>query len=116
MSVLHDAARLPVDLVPPSTLFPDLLTASGHPERVFSKGFFQSGGNMTELPPRRRVRDVELMRALAHPLRSAVLSYLMSVGPRTASECAEAVDSSPSNCSWHLRQLAQWGLVERAEG
>jgi DNA-binding transcriptional ArsR family regulator len=74
------------------------------------------GESMAELPPRRRVRDVELMRALAHPLRSAVLSYLMSVGPRTASECAEAVDSSPSNCSWHLRQLAQWGLVERAEG
>jgi DNA-binding transcriptional ArsR family regulator len=70
---------------------------------------------MTELPPRRRVRDVELMRALAHPLRAALLTHLMSGGPRTASECAEAVDSSASNCSWHLRQLAQWGLVERVE-
>lgn len=55
------------------------------------------------------------MRALAHPLRSSLLSYLMSGGPRTASECAEAVGSSASNCSWHLRQLAQWGLVERVE-
>ncbi|KAA9154499.1 helix-turn-helix transcriptional regulator [Amycolatopsis acidicola] len=71
---------------------------------------------MAELPPRRRVRDAELMRALAHPLRSALLGYLMSVGPRTASECAAAVDSTASNCSWHLRQLAQWGLVERVEG
>ncbi|GHE82637.1 transcriptional regulator [Amycolatopsis deserti] len=70
---------------------------------------------MTELPPRRRVRDAELMRALAHPLRSELLSYLMAVGPRTATECAEAVGSSASNCSWHLRQLAQWGLVERVE-
>ncbi|GHF51558.1 DNA-binding transcriptional ArsR family regulator [Amycolatopsis bartoniae] len=70
---------------------------------------------MTDLPPRRRVRDAELMRALAHPLRAALLNYLMSVGPRTASECATAVDSSASNCSWHLRQLAQWGLVERTE-
>lgn len=70
---------------------------------------------MAELPPRRRVRDVELLRALAHPLRSALLNYLLSVGPRTASECAQAVDSSASNCSWHLRQLAQWGLVERVE-
>ncbi|WP_435581755.1 ArsR/SmtB family transcription factor [Amycolatopsis thermoflava] len=68
-----------------------------------------------ELPPRRRVRDAELMRALAHPLRSELLSYLMAVGPRTATECAEAVDSTASNCSWHLRQLAQWGLVERVE-
>jgi DNA-binding transcriptional ArsR family regulator len=70
---------------------------------------------MAELPPRRRIRDAELMRALAHPLRSALLSYLLSVGPRTASECGAAVDSSASNCSWHLRQLAQWGLVERVE-
>jgi DNA-binding transcriptional ArsR family regulator len=70
---------------------------------------------MAELPPRRRIRDAELMRALAHPLRAALLSYLLSVGPRTASECATAVDSSASNCSWHLRQLAQWGLVERVE-
>lgn len=71
---------------------------------------------MTELPPRTRVRDVELLKALAHPLRSALLNYLMSVGPRTASECAVAVDSSASNCSWHLRHLAEFGLVERSEG
>jgi DNA-binding transcriptional ArsR family regulator len=71
---------------------------------------------MTELPPRKRVRDTELMRALAHPLRAALLDYLTAIGPRTASECAEAVDSSASNCSWHLRQLAQFGLVERTDG
>jgi DNA-binding transcriptional ArsR family regulator len=71
---------------------------------------------MTELPPRKRIRDADLMRALAHPLRSALLYYLSAVGPRTASECAEAVDSSASNCSWHLRQLAQFGMVERADG
>ncbi|TCO48817.1 ArsR/SmtB family transcription factor [Actinocrispum wychmicini] len=65
---------------------------------------------------RMRVRDVELMRALAHPLRSALLNYLMAVGPRTASECAAAVDSTASNCSWHLRQLGGWGLVERVDG
>jgi DNA-binding transcriptional ArsR family regulator len=70
----------------------------------------------TELPPRKRVRDTELMRALAHPLRAALLDYLTAIGPRTASECAEAVDSSASNCSWHLRQLAQFGLVERTDG
>ncbi|TNC25414.1 ArsR/SmtB family transcription factor [Amycolatopsis alkalitolerans] len=70
---------------------------------------------MAQLPPRRRIKDAELMRALAHPLRASLLSYLMAAGPRTASECATAVDSSASNCSWHLRQLAQWGLVERVE-
>jgi len=55
------------------------------------------------------------MRALAHPTRSALLNYLMATGPHTASECASAVDSTPSNCSWHLRQLAQYGLVERSD-
>lgn len=71
---------------------------------------------MTEPPPRHRVKDVEIMRAMAHPLRTSLLSYLMSVGPRTASECAAEVGSSPSNCSWHLRHLAELGLVERVEG
>ncbi|OZM72980.1 transcriptional regulator [Amycolatopsis antarctica] len=70
---------------------------------------------MAKLPPRKRVRDVELMRALSHPTRFALLGYLMATGAHTASECAAAVDSSPSNCSWHLRQLAQYGLVERSE-
>ncbi|RZQ63695.1 helix-turn-helix domain-containing protein [Amycolatopsis suaedae] len=70
---------------------------------------------MSELPARRRVRDVQVMRALAHPLRTSLLNYLLAVGPRTASECATAVGSTPSNCSWHLRQLAEYGLVERAE-
>ncbi|HEY0447565.1 helix-turn-helix domain-containing protein [Actinophytocola sp.] len=67
---------------------------------------------MVRLPERRKVRDVELMTALAHPLRAGLLRYLMAVGPRTASECAEAVGSTASNCSWHLRQLAKFGLVE----
>ncbi len=71
---------------------------------------------MAELPPRKRIEDAELMRALAHPLRSALLDHVMAVGPRTASECAAAVGSTASNCSWHLRQLAQHGLVERVEG
>lgn len=70
---------------------------------------------MAGLPPRKRIEDVELMRALAHPLRSALLDHLMAVGPRTASECATAIGSTASNCSWHLRQLAQHGLVERVD-
>jgi predicted ArsR family transcriptional regulator len=71
---------------------------------------------MAELPPRHKVRDVEVLSALAHPLRASLLRYLMSVGPRTASECADDVGSTASNCSWHLRQLAKFGLVEPTEG
>jgi len=71
---------------------------------------------MPELPPRRKVRDVEVLSALAHPLRAALLRYLLAVGPRTASECADAVGSTASNCSWHLRQLAKFGLAEPTDG
>ncbi|MFD7658362.1 ArsR/SmtB family transcription factor [Actinosynnema sp. NPDC059797] len=68
-----------------------------------------------DLPRPRRVTDVDALKALAHPLRVSLLNHLVSLGPRTASECAEAVGSSASNCSWHLRQLAKFGFVERAD-
>lgn len=71
---------------------------------------------MAELPPRRKVRDVEILSGLAHPLRAALLRHLMASGPHTASECAEAVGSTASNCSWHLRQLAKFGFVESTGG
>jgi DNA-binding transcriptional ArsR family regulator len=68
-----------------------------------------------DLPQPRRVTDVDALRALAHPLRVSLLNHLLAVGPRTASSCAEAVGSTASNCSWHLRQLAKSGFVERVE-
>jgi DNA-binding transcriptional ArsR family regulator len=63
---------------------------------------------------RKVVDDVRALAALAHPVRVALLLHLMAVGDRTASECAAAADTSPSNASWHLRQLAKAGFVERA--
>ncbi|HET8977091.1 MAG TPA: helix-turn-helix domain-containing protein [Solirubrobacteraceae bacterium] len=64
--------------------------------------------------PERRVRisDPRALRALAHPLRLALLDRLMSFGEQTAAQCAEAVGSTASNCSYHLRVLARVGLVE----
>ena len=67
------------------------------------------------MPDPRRITDPGALKALAHPLRIALLSHLLAEGPSTASECAEAVGSSASNLSWHLRQLARHGFVERAE-
>jgi DNA-binding transcriptional ArsR family regulator len=66
-----------------------------------------------ELPPRAVVGTAALS-ALAVPARFAILDHLLAAGPRTATECAEVVGESPSNCSWHLRALAKVGLVERA--
>ncbi len=52
------------------------------------------------------------MRALAHPVRLAILQRLQAGGPATASQVAEVVNSSPSACSFHLRALAAVGLIE----
>ncbi|MBQ0980717.1 MULTISPECIES: winged helix-turn-helix domain-containing protein [Micromonospora] len=65
-------------------------------------------------PERRlRVRDATKLRALAHPLRLRLLRYLLAAGPRTAAQCAEALNDTGSNCSYHLHQLARHGLIER---
>jgi DNA-binding transcriptional ArsR family regulator len=56
------------------------------------------------------------MRALAHPIRLAILEALGRGVPLTATEAAEIVGESPSACSFHLRMLAKYGLVEDAGG
>ncbi|MFJ6653758.1 ArsR/SmtB family transcription factor [Microbacterium sp. NPDC091313] len=63
---------------------------------------------------RRTLDDPAVLKALAHPVRLDVLSFLMSAGPATASVCARAVGDTPSNCSYHVRVLAALGLVEPA--
>jgi DNA-binding transcriptional ArsR family regulator len=63
---------------------------------------------------RRRITDPRELRALAHPLRLALLDHLMSLGEQTAAQCAEAVGSTTSNCSYHLRALGRAGFVEPA--
>lgn len=64
---------------------------------------------------RRQITDPRELRALAHPLRLALLDHLMSFGEQTAAQCAEAVGSTTSNCSYHLRALGRAGLVEPAD-
>lgn len=56
--------------------------------------------------------DPGMMRALAHPARLAILFHLGIDGPATATECASIAELSPSACSYHLRTLAKYGLVE----
>ncbi|CAN5497232.1 helix-turn-helix domain-containing protein [soil metagenome] len=76
---------------------------------------FESDPPESEAPrteSRRSVTDARALRAIAHPLRLAILNHLMAFGTQTASECAGAVSSTASNCSYHLRSLARYGLVE----
>lgn len=62
----------------------------------------------------RQLTHARELRALAHPLRIALLETLGEHGPMTATQAAEYVGESPSSCSWHLRQLARFGFVEEA--
>jgi DNA-binding transcriptional ArsR family regulator len=55
------------------------------------------------------------MRALAHPVRLALLEALADAPALTATEAGEQVGESPANASFHLRQLAKYGFVEEAE-
>jgi DNA-binding transcriptional ArsR family regulator len=64
----------------------------------------------------RRVADAPTMRALAHPIRLALLEALSRHEPLTATEAAGLVGETPSACSFHLRMLAKYGLVEDAGG
>ena len=56
------------------------------------------------------------MRALAHPVRIALLEELVLGGALTATEIGERIGESPTTCSFHLRQLAKYGFVEEAGG
>lgn len=64
----------------------------------------------------RELTDPRTMRALAHPVRIALLEALTREGPMTATAAGEAVGESPANASFHLRTLAKYGFVEEAGG
>jgi predicted transcriptional regulator len=58
--------------------------------------------------------DPKAMRALAHPLRWALLEALTHAGTLTATQASEMLGESPTNCAFHLRTLAKYGFVEEA--
>ena len=63
-----------------------------------------------------RITDPTVMRALAHPVRMALIE-LFAVHPTlTATQASEALGESPANCAFHLRTLAKYGFVEEAGG
>lgn len=60
--------------------------------------------------------DPRALRALAHPTRLELVGLLRREGPLTATQAGARVGESAASCSFHLRQLAKWGLVEEAGG
>jgi DNA-binding transcriptional ArsR family regulator len=55
--------------------------------------------------------DARQIRVLAHPLRARLLGRLRLDGPATATKLAEALATNTGATSYHLRQLAEVGLV-----
>ena len=63
----------------------------------------------------RRIQDVGTLKALAHPLRAQLYRRLTIARTATASQLADQVDEAVSLVSYHLRKLAEHGLIEEAE-
>ena len=78
-----------------------------------------AGGGEDDLAPGRtvtRLTDPRALRAYAHPVRMKLVGLLRTEGPLTATRAAELLGESSGTTSFHLRQLAKYGLVEEAGG
>ena len=62
------------------------------------------------------LRDARALRALAHPTRLKLVGLLRLEGPMTATQAARELGETPQRCTFHLGQLAKYGLVEEAGG
>ncbi len=58
--------------------------------------------------------DPRVLRAIAHPTRNRILSELSASGALRAADIARLIDVPANQASFHLRQLAKYGLVEEA--
>jgi DNA-binding transcriptional ArsR family regulator len=58
--------------------------------------------------------DPRILRAIAHPARNRILSELYASGSLRAADVARLLDIPANQASFHLRQLAKYGLVEEA--
>src|SRR4051794_16261865 len=63
-----------------------------------------------------RLTEATSLRAYAHPLRLRLIGLLRAMGLMTATQAAARLGDTVPNCSFHLRQLAKYGLAERAPG
>jgi predicted ArsR family transcriptional regulator len=60
--------------------------------------------------------DAGQIRVLAHPLRARLLAELRYQSPATATRLAEVLGTNTGATSYHLRRLADVGLVIEEEG
>jgi DNA-binding transcriptional ArsR family regulator len=62
----------------------------------------------------RPLGDPRVLRAIAHPVRNRILDELSASGPVRAADIARLLGIPANQASFHLRQLAKYGLVEEA--
>ena len=67
---------------------------------------------MSDVQP--HVHDPRVLRAIAHPVRNRILTELSAGGPMRAADVARLLDIPANQASFHLRQLAKYGLIEEA--
>jgi DNA-binding transcriptional ArsR family regulator len=67
---------------------------------------------MTEQRSVVELTDARAVLAYAHPIRLQLVGLLRREGPLTASEAGRLLGESSGSTSYHLRQLARYGLVE----
>ena len=60
--------------------------------------------------------DAKAMRAVAHPVRMALIELFGYHETLTATQASELLGESPANCAFHLRTLAKYGFVREAGG
>jgi len=72
----------------------------------------------SEERPKLRVSDPKMVRALAHPVRMALLEAMErgELPTITATQASELLGESPANSAFHLRTLAKYGFLEEAGG
>jgi predicted transcriptional regulator len=86
------------------------------PARYGAPGADQGTGPAPDGDDGVTLTDATAMRALAHPLRMALLELFSVRQTLTATQASEALGESPANCAFHLRTLAKYGFVREAGG
>ena len=71
---------------------------------------------MSETLQPREVRDVEELRALAHPMRQRILRRLREAGPATSTTLGRDLGENSGIMSYHLRLLAEHDFVREVAG
>ena len=87
----------------------------GFDKRIFRKISFDSVA-AAEAPRHRAHRPAGPARRARIPMRLSLVGLLRREGPLTATQAGERTRREPGERSFHLRQLARYGLVEEAGG